>query len=223
MEKIFLMKLVRTVKRFIYWDFVYPFKNSFNIFKNFINFIYGLYQWSVLSRKKNIKLDLGTGERGKNGFTTVALEKGDLCWDLRRGIPLEDKSVDYIYSSHLLEHIPFRELILFLNECKRVLKDKGVFSVCVPNFRYYVDAYSKGKIYENPSYYKEAITDTSSKIDQLNYMAYMDQQHKYMFDEENLLNILINVGFRSVKLRSFDPFIDSKKRDFESIYAIATI
>ena len=39
----------------------------------------------------------------------------------------------------------------------------------------------------------------------------MDQQHKYMFDEENLLNILINVGFRSVKLRSFDPFIDSKK------------
>ena len=81
------MKLVKTIKRFIYWDFVYPFKNSFNILKNFVNFIYGLYQWSILSRKKNIKLDLGSGERGKNGFTTVALEKGDLCWDLRRGIP----------------------------------------------------------------------------------------------------------------------------------------
>ena len=216
------MKLVKTIKRFIYWDFVYPFKNLLNIFKNFKNFFYGLYQWSLLSRKENIKLDLGTDEKGKNGFTTVSLEKGDLSWDLRRGIPLEDKSVDYIYTSHLLEHIPFRELNLFLNECKRVLKDKGVFSVCVPNFRYYIEAYSKGEVFENPSYYKYAITDTSSKIDQLNYLVYMDQQHKYMFDEENLLNILIKVGFRSVKLRKFDPVIDSQERDFESIYAIAT-
>ena len=140
-----------------------------------------------MSRKRNIKLDLGTGEKGKNGFTTVALEKADLCWDLRRGIPLEDDSVDYIYSSHLLEHIPFRELILFLDECKKVLKDNGVFSVCVPNFRFYVDAYSRGEIFENPDYYKEeAITDTSSKIDQLNYVAYMDQEHKYLFDEERI-------------------------------------
>ena len=215
------MKLIRTIKRFIYWDIAYPLKNSFKIFKIFINFNYGLYQWYVLSRKENIKLDLGTGEKGKNGFTTVALEKADLSWDLRRGIPLEDKSVDYIYSSHLLEHIPFRELILFLDECKRVLKDKGVFSVCVPNFRFYVDAYSKGKIFENPNYYKEAITDTSSTIDQLNYVAYMDQEHKFLFDEENLLNILKKVGFRSVKLRKFDPVIDTQKRDFESIYAIA--
>ena len=217
------IKLKRTIKRFVYWDFVYPFKKSLSIFKNFFKFNYGLYQWLVLSSKANIKLDLGAGIKGKNGFTTVALEKADLCWDLRRGIPLDDKSVDYIYSSHLLEHIPFKELLIFLNECKRVLKDKGVFSVCVPNFRFYVDAYSKGKIFDNPDYYDVAITDTSSKIDQLNYIAYMNQEHKYLFDEENLQKILLKVGFRSVKLRKFDSRIDTKKRDFESIYAIASI
>ena len=49
----------------------------------------------------------------------------------------------------------------------------------------------------------------------------MNQEHKYLFDEENLQKILLKVGFRSVKLRKFDSRIDTKKRDFESIYAIA--
>ena len=49
----------------------------------------------------------------------------------------------------------------------------------------------------------------------------MNQEHKYLFDEENLQNILMKLGFRSVKLRKFDSRIDIKKRDFESIYALA--
>jgi hypothetical protein len=50
-------------------------------------------------------------------------------------------------------------------------------------------------------------------------MAYMDGQHKYMFDEENLIFILKSKGFRNVKLRQFDPTLDLKERDYESIYA----
>ncbi len=216
------MKLLITIKRYIYWDLIYPLKKNFlNIPKSLFIFNYGLFNWFLLSRKNKIKLDLGTGAKGKNGFTTIALDGADICWDLRRGIPLDDKSVEYIYSSHLLEHIPFRELIIFLKECKRVLKDEGVFSVCVPNFRLYIEAYSNNRNFKVENYYKWAIADTGSKIDQLNYMAYMNEEHKYLFDEENLLNILLKTGFKKVKLRSFDPKLDAKRRDFESIYAIA--
>ena len=41
-----------------------------------------------------------------------------------------------------------------------------------------------------------------------------------MFDEENLINILIKNGFKNSKLSVFDPQIDCKSRKAESIYAI---
>ena len=49
----------------------------------------------------------------------------------------------------------------------------------------------------------------------------MDGYHKYMFDEENLLAILTNIGFKNARLRDFDPSLDMEKRKHESIYAIA--
>jgi hypothetical protein len=45
----------------------------------------------------------------------------------------------------------------------------------------------------------------------------MDGEHKYMFDEENILYILES----NVQLRPFDPSLDMKEREYESIYAEA--
>jgi hypothetical protein len=49
----------------------------------------------------------------------------------------------------------------------------------------------------------------------------MDNNHKHMFDEENLLAILTNIGFKKARLRDFDPGLDMEKRKHESIYAVA--
>ena len=58
--------------------------------------------WYQLSKKKIIKLKLGSGDKkGLNGFTTVDMGDADINWDLRNGIPLKDNSVNLIYSSHL--------------------------------------------------------------------------------------------------------------------------
>ena len=42
-----------------------------------------------------------------------------------------------------------------------------------------------------------------------------------MFDEENLIYILKSKGFKNAHIRKFDPNLDLKHRDFESIYAEA--
>ena len=68
--------------------------------------------------------------------------------------------------------------------------------------------------------YKQASNNTTS-IDYVNYIAYMDGHHKYMFDQENLLFILKLKGFKEVRSRGFDPALDLKQRDFVSIYAEA--
>jgi predicted SAM-dependent methyltransferase len=180
-------------------------------------------KWNALIKKAEIKLELGSGNiKGEDGWTTVDIDGADINWDLKRGIPLPNDSVDKIYSSHLLEHIPYEQLIILLKLCRSVLKVNGEFSVCVPNFRLYVDSYKEGKMFrEGETWWQQGSIDTGSAIDQLNYIAYMKDEYKYMFDEENLVNTLKKAGFSDVKLRVFYESINHLERDHESIYALA--
>lgn len=190
---------------------------------NFRRQIRSYSKWKSLKKKEEIKLELGSGaKKGSNGWTTVDINGADICWDLRKSFPLPNDCITKIYSSHLLEHISYQQLIPFLKECLRILKPNGEFSVCVPDARLVVDCYIAGKFSsERSTWWQPGVVDTGSKIDQLNYLAYMGDQHKYMFDEENLLNTLFVSGFKSAKLRTFDEELDMIERDKGSIYAIA--
>jgi predicted SAM-dependent methyltransferase len=181
------------------------------------------FQWKRLAKQDVIKLELGSGaKKGTNGFTTVDIYGADIHRDLRLGIPLKNDTVSAIYTSHMLEHIPYQQLIPFLKECLRVLKAGGYISVCVPNSRNYIQAYIEKRNFRSfDSFHQPAVVDTESFLDQVNYIAYMAGEHCYMFDEENLVNTLRKAGFNTVALRTFDDAIDLKDRDFESIYAIA--
>lgn len=179
--------------------------------------------WQTTRNQKTICLELGSGaKRGENGWTTIDLTGADISHDLRNGIPFLTGSVDRIYTSHMLEHIPYRDLVAFLNECYRVLKEGGELSVCVPDASRYIRAYVEGKHFRKfDKMYEPAAVDTGSLLDQVNYIAYMNQLHKYMFDEENLIGTLKKVPFSSVALREFDGTIDLRCRHYESIYAVA--
>jgi len=180
-------------------------------------------KWKDLRRQERVFLELGSGRKsGENGWTTIDLFGADISYDLRRGIPLPDDSVDRIYSSHLLEHLPYRELVAFIQECYRVLKAGGELSVCVPNAGLYIQSYVRGHRFKPLGEgYGPALVDTGSLIDQVNYIAYMGQQHHYMFDRENLVNTLRKAPFDHIRLREFDSKLDDEARDFESIYASA--
>jgi predicted SAM-dependent methyltransferase len=56
------------------------------------------------------KIDLGCGNHKKEGFTGIDFEasvKPDIVHDLTKNIPFPDNSVEEIFSSHFLEHLPF--------------------------------------------------------------------------------------------------------------------
>jgi len=182
------------------------------------------YVKHLLKRSNEIYIEVGAGnKKGKNGWVTIDIKKScDLPWDLRKWLPFPDERVSKIYSSHFLEHLSFREGQQFLNECKRVLVPGGVFSICVPNARLYIEAYFKSEPLNKDKFlgYRSAYNNTT-KIDCINYTAYMDGEHKYMFDEENLIYILESKGFKNVYVRKFDSTLDMEDRDFESIYAQA--
>ncbi len=92
----------------------------------------------------------------------------------------------------------------------------------MPNARIFIEAYVNSDPLDRDQFlgWTPAFNNTTS-IDYVNYVAYMDGQHKYMFDEENLLHILKSKGFRNARLRPFDSDLDLKERDSVSIYAAA--
>lgn len=185
--------------------------------------IFSKYNWLLLASKKEIFINLGSGPfKGKDKWINVDLYGADICCDLRKGIPLRKNSVNKIYSSHMFEHIPFKELEKFISECYRVLKVGGELSVSVPNARLYIDCYLKNEDFKSElEMFAPAIVKTGSSIDQLNYIAYLNGLHHYMFDEENLINTLKLSPFKNVVLRDFDISLDKQKRKKESIYASA--
>lgn len=93
----------------------------------------------IVQIKAPVRLDIGgygtTHRRGEE-YTTIGLHpEADIqadMWDL----PLLDASVEFIWSSHTLEHAPMVKVPATLKEWYRVLKPGARGIVQVPNFDY---------------------------------------------------------------------------------------
>lgn len=178
---------------------------------------------NLLKQGRDICIELGAGDvKGQGEWLTVDItQNADVCWDLRFGIPFPDNTVSKIYSSHFFEHLTFNEGQILLKECRRVLKVDGIFLINVPDARWYVEEYLKPSRPGDDSVlsYLPAY-NRSSRIDFLNYIAYLDGHHKYMFDSENVLSVMTLSGLNNARLRDYDPILD-RDRSFASLFAMA--
>jgi predicted SAM-dependent methyltransferase len=175
----------------------------------------------ALAGDEPVQLELGAGKHRMPGWLSVGLEEGaDICTGLGLPLPFPESSVAQIYASHVLEHFNYTDLMRLLRECRRVLVPGGLFRVVVPDASIYIEAYSSPEGFDVDKYcrYGPARFD-HSKIDWVNYIAYMGGEHGHMFDEDSLLSILDHAGFREPCLRQFDPEIDLEERRDQSIHA----
>ncbi len=62
-------------------------------------------------------------------------------WDLRRGLPFPDGSCDVVYSSHAIEHFERAGAQQFLQECRRILKHRGIIRLVAPDLEGIARAY----------------------------------------------------------------------------------
>ncbi len=93
-------------------------------------------------------LNLGCGSRFSKTGSWVNIDftspgPSVTAYNLRKGIPLPDSSVDFVYCSHLLEHFSKAEAPVFLSQCFRVLRPNGVLRVVVPDLEGIAHAYIK--------------------------------------------------------------------------------
>jgi predicted SAM-dependent methyltransferase len=177
----------------------------------------------LLSQNRPVQLELGSAIPRAGWITVHFRRDADLTLDLAKPLPFSDGSVDRIYSAHSLDHLQYEDAIRLLKESYRILKNGGTFSICVPDAAFYLDSYCSSQPFDVKRFciYEFAL-HYHSRIDIVNYIAYMGGMHKYMYDRENLIAVLRSAGFEKVALRDFDSELDLlKPDDHRCIYAAA--
>jgi len=95
---------------------------------------------------KPIMLNLGCGRCYHSDWINIDMQSSGsevTAHNLFNGIPYADNSVDVVYHSHLLEHMPKQFGPVFMRECFRVLKNGGIIRVVVPDLEQIVREYIK--------------------------------------------------------------------------------
>ena len=205
-------------------------KNEFKkIIRNFAKHLYHkfLFLYHIISpyqyllkfkRKKYSFIEIGCGSSRKKNWLGVDYRFGSgIAFDIRKPLPVPNNYYKIVYAEHVLEHFSWQDLYKVLNNVKDILQPGGEFLVSVPDLNKYINCYVNKEFDKNLITYKPAISSFES-ADLLNYIFYMDGEHKHMFDFNSIKYHLEKAGFRKIQRRNFDPKLDSDGRIFDSLF-----
>ncbi|WP_338676539.1 methyltransferase domain-containing protein [Streptomyces sp. SCSIO 30461] len=182
---------------------------------------------------KNVQV--GGGAHRIDGFFNLdAVPPADLLWDVREGLPLQDNTVEVLFSEHFLEHIDYPTSAKhYAREAHRVLAPGGRLITGVPDASFVLSRYPAG-----PQQAEETIdrwyakrtcrSDINTYLDLINYV-FRDQDddpgytpHLWSYDLEKLSQLFAEAGFETVEPWEFDAAMANPKREWGSIYVVAT-
>lgn len=158
-----------------------------------------------------IKLHLGCGWRDFgpewihiDGGNYNHLDSHNVC-----DLPYEDKSVDFIYASHVLAYFDREEAEMVLNEWHRVLKDGSTLRVATPDFKAMNALYASGEYtldsFLGPLYGKMQMVDRTI-------------YHKTAYDVESLKNLLLKSGFHDIIMYDWQDTVHAQFDDHSQAY-----
>jgi autotransporter strand-loop-strand O-heptosyltransferase len=180
------LKKSELVRKKFTWD---------NAAKLAISALEKLYEKKSIKKREPIKLDIGSGEysRKREGYTTVdKYYPSDLQMDAM-DLGFKNRSVEEIYSSHLLEHFNKFDVELALKEWYRVLSANGKIEINVPNLEWCLKNWLDMKE-DNPDKWR-------LPLDFIFGMSIGEgQNHKTGFTKSRLRYLLEKTGFENITI-----------------------
>lgn len=130
---------------------------------------------------------------------------------------IKNSSIDAIFSSHNLEHLYYHEVLAALAEFRRVLNTAGFCIITCPDLQSVSSLIANDKLLEiaylsavGPITPLDILYGHSQSILQGNYFM----AHRCGFTKKTLEKILLQSGFKSVKVK--------QRPDFFDLWALAT-
>jgi predicted SAM-dependent methyltransferase len=142
-----------------------------------------------------MKLHLGCSDKRLAGWTNCNGEPGpavDLVLSIPAGLPtIADGSVEWLYSSHMIEHVAHDSQPAMFAQFKRIMAPGGKITLATIDIN---------GIYHNR--YKKGLRSASWNAALYGETWGMERpyiSHLVCFDEEMLIDLLLNAGFKNVR------------------------
>lgn len=179
----------------------------YNRFNNFSEeyFFNELYE----EDDKSLYLNVGAGRFRHSHWTNLDLKESDLSvdWigddinhDLLSNIkiPLEDNSLDAIYSSHVMEHLPQNSVNCFFKDAKRMLRPGGIMRISVPDTDLAINAFLRDDKRFFEEFYSERCDDISMSNLLVRYVATQAVDKKFSNNSLNKIDKLNNMEYQEI-------------------------
>jgi predicted SAM-dependent methyltransferase len=182
--------------------------------------------WVNLDNSLTVKLARTPLARfmGRGDFAS-AITRHEVRWADATRLPLTDKCVDVLYSSHMLEHLSRAKADEFMKEARRVLKPRGILRLVLPDLRMMVDKYLESG--DADQFMERTLLSISLDTRKQRLSAVMNgnREHQWLYDGASLTKLLARHGFENiVVLQAGETTIpdinglDLREREEESVY-----
>jgi predicted SAM-dependent methyltransferase len=161
--------------------------------------------------RRGLRLNFGCGQDIRPDFLNVDLSepKADNCiqWDLTKGLPAWIDNIEYVYSSHFIEHISNEANARLMADCFQRMVPGGVFRYAVPNFRAAFTDYVKNNWEPYDLLPLDQVAPNGLFIELLEYAVY-GEEHVALWDGPKVLLYLDNAGFKNARIDSYKEGVD---------------
>jgi predicted SAM-dependent methyltransferase len=154
------------------------------------------------------KLQLGAADKPLDGWLNTDLHdygRGDIVFlDARRPFPLPDKTFDFVYSEHMLEHLTYADGQRCLRECLRVLRPGGTIRIATPSLAQLAQLYDGGEVQQRYVEWAAETLEPELRAPLPGAVVnnfFRSWGHEFIYDPETLRHALGEAGFVDVEER----------------------
>jgi|SRR5579884_3233816 len=144
--------------------------------------------------------------------------------NITNGLPFAPNSLDYVYSSHTLEHLEAAKALFVLRECFRVLRPAGIVRIALPDLRRIVKDYLNDSDPLASHRFIERLVVKKTWRD----IVHPGKSHEQMYDAASLLRWFELAGFTCAAVCNYQESripdiqqIELAERAHESLYVEA--
>ena len=163
------------------------------------------------------KLHIGCGKNvllGWLNMDALPLLPDVLYLDATRRFAFEEGAFDYVFSEHMIEHIPYHHGLKMLGECRRVLKPSGKIRISTPNLDFLVALQRSDRCelaaryirWSSRTFINGAVPE-DNPVFVINYFV-RSWGHRFIYDEKTLREAMLNAGFTNIVKRELQESDD---------------
>jgi predicted SAM-dependent methyltransferase len=162
--------------------------------------------YRYLAQSKEPKLHIGCGQHVLPDWLNTDRSPNSveiMHIDATRPLAFKAETFDFVFTEHLIEHLPYRTGLELLAECRRVLKPAGKIRISTPNLAFLIDLARADKSDLQREYIKWACRTFVPGAPEDNETFAINNfvrgwGHTFIYDEKTLSRAMKEAGFKEV-------------------------